>query len=153
MLATDGLVREFHEHPGSEQPVEDFPVLPSRALVRHRWRLIEEEFKEVAAELDALLGGGLTQDEALQRMRNLLKEMCDLRYVLDGTAVSMGLDYEGAYRETHASNMTKVWPDGRFHVDPRGKVIKPPSYRPADMAKFVPQIIDIPEEDIHAVIS
>lgn len=147
MRPTDALVREFHEHPGSEQPVHDHPTFPSKALVRHRWRLISEEFKEVEEELQSLLDGNLSVDEALDTMRRLLKEMCDLRYVLDGTAVSMGLDYEAAYRETHASNMTKVWPDGRFHVNERGKVIKSPTYRPADLSRIVPAIIDVEFEE------
>lgn len=143
---TDDLVREFHEQTGQE--AEGFPTVPDKALVRHRMRLIHEEYVETMAELQTLLNGRLTYDEALEIMGRLLKEMADLRYVLDGTAVSMGLPYEDAYRAVHASNMSKRWPDGRFRTDQRGKVLKGPNYRPPDMFRFVPRIINVESEEI-----
>jgi predicted HAD superfamily Cof-like phosphohydrolase len=136
MKPTDDLVREFHELPGSEQAVADYPSIPSDELLRHRLRLIEEEFKEVKEVLVDLLYNPRTEDK-LELLGSLLKEMCDLRYVLDGTAVSLGLPYEDAYRAVHASNMSKVWPDGRLRVNGNGKVLKPPGYRPPNMERFV----------------
>jgi predicted HAD superfamily Cof-like phosphohydrolase len=151
MKSTDDLVREFHEFPGSKQPVRDYPDLyPSADLIRHRMRLIEEEFKEVMDELHSLLANGMLPETSLAAQARLLKEMCDLRYVLDGTAVSLGLPYEAAYREVHASNMTKAFPDGLLHTDERGKVLKGPDYRPPDMSVLMPmpvaaEVLDVSE--------
>lgn len=142
-LATDDLVREFHEHPGSEQPVADWPTVPDVDLARHRMRLIQEEYKEVMAELEKFAANPeMPVDEQLATLGSLLKELCDLRYVVEGTAVSCGLPMAPAYRAVHASNMSKVWDDGRFHVNEHGKVLKPPTYRPPDMERFVPPIIE-----------
>lgn len=152
MRPTDDLVREFHEAPGSKQPVRDYPDLyPDADLIRHRMRLIEEEFKEVMAELHSLLANGMLPETSLAAQGRLLKELCDLRYVLDGTAVSLGLPYEDAYREVHASNMTKVFPDGTFHTNENGKVIKSPGYRPADMSQFVPLVIETTSCDLDSI--
>jgi predicted HAD superfamily Cof-like phosphohydrolase len=142
--ATDDLVREFHEHPGSEQPVADWPTVPSPDLARHRGRLIYEEFKEVMVELTKLMHSDeRSDDENVETLGMLLKELCDLRYVLDGTAVSLGLPYAAAYRAVHKSNMTKVFPDGTFHVNENGKVLKPPGYKPPNMLRFVPATVVI----------
>lgn len=142
MKQTDDLVREFHEATG--QAIGRPGQIPSDDLVRHRLRLIREEFKEVEVELKKLLGKQ-SPEEALETLGLLLKELCDLRYVADGTAVAFGLPYEDAYREVHRSNMTKRFPDGMFKSDKNGKVMKGTDYSPADMTKFVPQVIEEPQ--------
>lgn len=141
MQPTDDLVREFHEETG--QAAADHPTIPDIPLIRHRLRLLKEEFEEVEEELRMLLVARRRQsdlDVTLEVMARLLKELCDLRYVADGTAVSLGLPYEDAYREVHASNMSKRFPDGKFHTNANGKVLKGPNYEPPDMRKFVPVI-------------
>jgi predicted HAD superfamily Cof-like phosphohydrolase len=145
MRATDDLVWEFHATPGSRQPLAKHPTIPSVELARHRLRLIEEEFDEVKEELERLIVGRLSPDEAMVVLGRLLKELCDLRYVADGTCVSLGLPYEEAYRAVHDANMSKRFDDGEFHTDERGKVLKGPNYRPPDMARLVPPIIDVEE--------
>jgi predicted HAD superfamily Cof-like phosphohydrolase len=139
MRPTDGLVREFHEQTG--QLVADHPTIPEPETVRHRLRLLKEEMKEVEHELVSLNMARSTESR-LRIMERLLKELCDLRYVADGTCVSLGLPYDEAYREVHAANMTKRFPDGTFHTNANGKVLKGPNYRPPDMSRFVPQPID-----------
>jgi predicted HAD superfamily Cof-like phosphohydrolase len=146
MRSTDDLVREFHEQTG--QAVGRPGSLPDLDLIRHRIRLIKEEYKEVNEELTELLvyqRNGKTA-EVMETLALLLKEMCDLRYVLDGTAVAFGLPFEEAYRATHASNMSKRFPDGTFHTDPKGKVLKGPNYRPVDMERLVPRVLDHSED-------
>jgi predicted HAD superfamily Cof-like phosphohydrolase len=78
----------------------------------------------------------------VEGLRRLLKELCDLRYVVEGAAASLGLPIEEAYREVHRSNMSKLGPGGKPIYDPGGKVMKGPNYSPADMERFVPPIID-----------
>jgi predicted HAD superfamily Cof-like phosphohydrolase len=140
MRPTDDLVREFHEAAG--QTVNSHPIIPDADLVRFRLRLIKEEFKEVEEELHALLGKQ-SAEESLATLGNLLKELCDLRYVLDGTAVSLGLPYADAYREVHRSNMSKLQ-GGAIKAKSNGQFAKVAkgTYTPADMSKFIPPIIE-----------
>lgn len=139
------LVREFHEATG--QLACDYPMPPDVETIRHRLRLINEEHKEVVEQLQKLLLQThlprVQLDDVLTTMRDLLKEMCDLRYVLDGTAVSLGLPIDDAYVAVHESNMTKRFPDGTFHTNASGKVLKGPDYKPPDMTRFVEPIIDM----------
>ena len=147
MKPTDDLVREFHELPGSQQAVRNYPdIYPSADLIRHRMRLIEEEFKEVMDELHNLLANGMLPETSLAAQARLLKEMCDLRYVLDGTAVSLGLPYEAAYREVHAANMSKAWDNGELQTNERGKVMKGPNYRPPDIESLLPLVLEVDHE-------
>lgn len=136
------LVREFHELPGSGQVVARYPTPPGTTLARHRGRLITEEFKEVMEHLEALASQRATPQQKMERLADLLGELADLVYVVEGTAVSLGLPLEAAYVATHQANMRKVWPDGTLHVNERGKVIKPPGWYDADMTDFVEPIID-----------
>lgn len=62
----------------------------------------------------------------------VLKEVCDLCYVAEGTAVALGLPFEAAEAEVHNSNMSKDPPTG-----PNQKAVKGKSYFKADMGKFV----------------
>jgi predicted HAD superfamily Cof-like phosphohydrolase len=142
MKPTDALVREFHEAVG--QDAHSYPTPPDTALARLRGRLISEEFREVIEILERLAAHQeMTIDEKLELMARLLGELCDLRYVIEGTAVSLGLPMEDAYRDIHAANMRKRWSDGAFHFNGYGKVIKPPGWTGADMRKHVPPIIDL----------
>jgi predicted HAD superfamily Cof-like phosphohydrolase len=143
MRSTDSLVREFHEQAGQE--AANYPTPPDTGLARHRGRLITEEFREVMEKLEKLAAqcGILTLDEKLETLADLLGELCDLRYVIEGTAVAMGLPMEDAYRAIHAANMRKRWPDGTFHTNDLGKVMKPPGWEGADMRRFVPPVLDL----------
>ena len=58
---------------------------------------------------------------------HVLKELCDLVYVVIGTAVSWQYDFTEAFNTVHASNMTK---DGGI-ID--GKMTKGEAYIPADV--------------------
>lgn len=139
-----GLVREFHAQTGQE--IANYPRPPDTALARFRARLIQQEFDEVQEELEILASRCKSHGEKLEGLRRLLKELCDLQYVIEGTAVSLGLPLDAAYRAVHESNMTKRFPDGTFHVNEYGKVIKGPNYAEPDMSVFV-AVVDIEVED------
>lgn len=86
--------------------------------------LIEEEFYELRECRFATPGD--------------LKELCDLIWVCIGYGIASGYDLEGAFREVYRSNMTKVDPStGKVIKREDGKVIKPPSYQPANMEPYV----------------
>lgn len=93
-------------------------------------------------QLSILASRPLTPDQQVEALAELLGELADLVYVIEGTAVSLGLPLEDAYVAKHEANMRKVWQDGTLHTNERGKVIKPPEWYGADMTRFVPSIID-----------
>lgn len=137
------VVRDFHVV--IDQPYNDIPVIPPADHVRRRIRLMKEEWKEVEVELIALLGAvrdGARLPKILEIERRLLKELADLRYVSEGTAVEFGLPIDAAFAAVHASNMTKRFRDGAFRKDPGGKVLKGEDYAPPDMAALVPDPTD-----------
>lgn len=131
------LVEDFHRKYGQPAPLGP-PLLPDVELVRLRMRLIREEYEETRVELEQLLKVR-DPDEAVLLFRLLLKELCDLRYVVEGTAVAFGLPFEAAYREVHRSNMTKI------PGPPGGKAVKGPDYEAADIEQFVPAILTTKE--------
>lgn len=106
-----------------------------------RMRLIREEYAEVKHELERLLHVR-TIEQRDEVFRSLLKELADLRYVVEGAAVTFGLPLDEAYAEVHRSNMSKLGNDGKPIYREDGKVLKGPNYVEADMTKFIP----IPEE-------
>ena len=85
--------------------------------------LIHEEFNEL---LDSV-----TEE-------NEVKELMDLIVVLVGYGLSSGWDLEGAWKEVWQSNMSKIDPEtGTILKREDGKVLKPASYKPADMSAYV----------------
>lgn len=85
--------------------------------------LINEEFNEL---LEASTG------------ENELKELIDLIVVLVGYGLSCGWDLDGAWKEVWQSNMSKIDPEtGEILRREDGKVLKPASYKPADMSAYV----------------
>lgn len=99
-----------------------------------------------------------------QTIKEALDGICDLLYVVHGAAITYGFTKEqvdGAFAEVHRSNMTKLWtneerdaitdktwtcthtPEG-FESDrcwlvknAAGKVLKSPSYSPANLKPFL----------------
>ena len=129
MNAMQAKVKEFHAKFMGTDPNE--PTIPDDSVQTLRLRLIDEETREFA---EASTGGDLPA---------AIKELCDLLYVVLGTATACGVDIEPFFDEVHRSNMCKLWADGTTHRDPYGKVLKPPSYSPANieglLARFINQ--------------
>lgn len=121
---TETQVREFHEAFGHPRPTR--ATLPSPQLAALRKKFIEEELAEV---MEAIEKGDFI---------NLLKELCDLQYVLDGFFVACGMDEakEEAFMLVHQSNMSKLGPDGKPVYREDGKILKGPNYKPVDVAKL-----------------
>jgi predicted HAD superfamily Cof-like phosphohydrolase len=112
-------VRDFHlafEHECPDRP----ELLPrDRAVKRCNWMQEElEEFRKAASIHD--------QADA----------MVDLIYFALGTLVEMGVRPGRLFDIVHNANMKKLWPDGKVHYAPDGKVIKHPSWTPPE-----PQLI------------
>jgi predicted HAD superfamily Cof-like phosphohydrolase len=110
-------VREFHEAMGVPAPCEPAPLPMCRAALR--LQLLTEEGLEAC---DAVASGDVLAT---------IRELCDVLYVVYGTAVEMGVDLAPFFAEVHAANMRKA--GGPVRED--GKVTKPEGWRPPDMAR------------------
>jgi len=105
-------VKAFHKAFG--HPCRETPGLlsPQRRDSRVKW--MREEVQEfVDAET--------VEDQA--------DAMIDLMYFALGTLVEMGVRPGELFDIVHNANMQKLWPDGKVHCDPDGKVIKPAGWQ------------------------
>ena len=113
-------VREFHK-----KMELDIDQPYSKELMNFRLRLIFEEIQELAsAALD--IETTTNTEERNVMMQDLLKEMCDVVYVIKGMAVSFGMDFDKAFELVHKSNMSKL----PLIKDANGKVQKGLNYEP-----------------------
>lgn len=137
-------VREFHR--AFEQPINTVPVEPMDARVRLRLRLITEEYLELMESTGPLspivkemlydhCNSFSSVDPPYDRvdMVEFADALGDLDYVVEGTRLEFGIDGRPIAKEIHRSNMSKLV-DGRPVYDERGKVAKPDTYSPADVA-------------------
>jgi predicted HAD superfamily Cof-like phosphohydrolase len=132
-------VRQWHKAAGEKRFIERDSEARD-ALISLRARLIQEEFKEVLEALLEYRVSGLV-DEFLpgasdnaqgEPLEHLAKELADLLYVIYGTADLLEIPLEAVFAEVHRSNMTKVV-NGEVIRREDGKILKPDSYREADV--------------------
>jgi predicted HAD superfamily Cof-like phosphohydrolase len=115
-------VEEFHTK--FDQPIHRWPIMP---LDRTEFRatLIDEEAKETS---DALRDGDMVK---------AVDGMCDLLYVVFGTAVEMGIDLQLFFDEVHRTNMLKE--GGGKRAD--GKVLKPPGWKEPHIKEILERLM------------
>ncbi len=121
-------VLEFHKQ--FDIRIATVPTVPDEKTRALRVRLIQEEFDELKEALNA------------KDLPNIAKELADLLYVVYGTAVSCGIDMDPVFQEVQRSNMSKV--GGYKRED--GKLVKPPTYSPANMGPILEKQINGSEE-------
>lgn len=63
--------------------------------------------------------------------------VCDLVYVLVGSLVSFGVDFDSCFAEVHRSNMSKLGEDGKPIVREDGKILKGPNFTPPDLRSII----------------
>lgn len=151
-------VAEFHKAGGAPVRWGPFGGAPDIAELKLRRRLIKEEAQELRDALtdyideltasEALIKAGdmdglneLLSDAASKNpLVPILDGLCDLTYVVLGTALSLGFDLDAAFAEVHRSNMTKF--PTTLRED--GKVQKGPNYEAPDLARVLAnQVLDI----------
>lgn len=136
-------VQRFHEL--TDLPVRKFP--PRHAAGIHydtlllRARLIHEEANETIRALGFEPG---VLDEPRPQLRSsvdivgVADGIADAIFVLLGTAVSLGINIAPVWREVQRSNMTKIDPaTGRARKRDDGKILKPPTFSPADVNRVI----------------
>lgn len=116
------MLLEFHKAFGA--PYYRRPRLLDDNRESLRKALIEEEVYELFEAMDT------------KNMEEIVKEMCDVLYVVYGTAIEMGVDLDRAFQTVHESNMSKLGEDGKPIYRADGKVLKGPYYHHADLREF-----------------
>lgn len=97
------------------------PTIPPDDQVALRVELITEEFREL---IDAMGESDIT---------HIAKEMCDLLYVVFGSAVAYGIDLDPLFELVHESNMAKA----KGPLRPDGKRLKPEGWRPPALGEEI----------------
>jgi predicted HAD superfamily Cof-like phosphohydrolase len=122
-------VKEFHTK--FKQPIDvgfDIDVLRSRK------KMITEEVGELFTEYDLILWrDGVIKNTNKER---LVKELCDVLYVVYGAFVELGVDVHEAMKRVHESNLSKLQPDGTV-LKKDGKVIKPITYKKPSLTDLI----------------
>ncbi len=128
MTVEEALI-EFHKTYGllvSDEPIdlslEDDEHADTFDL---RIELIEEEYSEFRDAHD---------NESLTALADAI---CDLVYVLVGTAVSYGIPFDKCFEEVHRSNMSKLDESGKPIVREDGKILKGPDFTPPNLHKII----------------
>lgn len=138
-------VRQFRLAFGQVNPAK--PEIPDQQGIHTCWKLINEELGELG-----------TADSTLDAFDAVL----DLFYVVYGAAIAYGFSeaqIHKGFHEVHRSNMTKFWNMAEIDsehflqgyaykrancekacyvvTDPSGKIIKSPSYSPANLGPIL----------------
>lgn len=103
--------------------INDRPTIVDVDTAKLRHDLILEEFNEL---IKAMLAEDLVA---------IADALGDLKYVVDGTAVSYGIDLEEVCREIHRSNMSKGDPE--VVRAPNGKILKSRNFTPPNLAPIL----------------
>lgn len=150
-------VKAFHKLYGMPilrpaEAAEDFShITPERLGMR--FNLIVEEFKELCEAMDIradIQFSYMNEDEKWVQADNIVDaitntenrdlpdvaDACeDLKYVITGFELEVGIDPHAVLEEVQASNMTKMGDDGLPLKRADGKILKGPSYVEADAEK------------------
>jgi predicted HAD superfamily Cof-like phosphohydrolase len=146
------LVRMFHV--ATKQRVYDGPPeIHDREL---RAKLIMEEAVETVAALGFWVQADIVQPDYFNGERNghivarfaktydephlvdFIDGMCDLIYVVAGSAVVSGVDLDPHFDEVHRANMNKL--QGQKRAD--GKQLKPEGWKPPDHERILRERAD-----------
>ena len=117
------LVEDFMEAMGQE--VNAIPAFPEQEIQRLRLDLIEEELDELHYAIDN------------KDMVEIADALGDLLYVVYGAGHAFGIDLDECFKEIHASNMSKLGPDGKPIKREDGKGLKPDTFFPPDLKSIL----------------
>ena len=137
MNLTESL-KEFHDTFLREGDLrylkwDDLNTPEGRAALSLRLKLIQEEYRELCAELLSMQGDHNNKD----KQANVLKEVCDCIYVLVGFMEKLGYDTDEAFKRVHESNMSKTNLEGKAEYREDGKLIKGDNYKPPVLIDLV----------------
>ena len=107
------------------QEVKDNPSFSTDKINKLRIDLIKEELDE------------LTEAMKNNDLLEVADALTDLLYVIYGAGHAFGIDLDECFKEVHASNMSKLGPDGKPIKREDGKVLKPDTYFPPDLKNIL----------------
>jgi predicted HAD superfamily Cof-like phosphohydrolase len=110
------------------------PTVPAPQTAELALLLIREEAEEVMEAWELLNEDGYPADP--MQLAPLAHELADLLYVTYGALVAMGIDADAVFAEVHRANMQKAGGERR----PDGKVLKPPGFVRADVARVLREL-------------
>jgi predicted HAD superfamily Cof-like phosphohydrolase len=132
----EDYIRSFHEAFGLDIDSE-----PTVKLFKLRRTLIEEETKELFADIDSAISY-IEKGETVPRelYENMLKELTDIQVVVSGAAVALKplKELDEAFKRVYESNMSKLGADGKPIYREDGKVLKGPNYFKPDLSDLIP---------------
>ena len=73
----------------------------------------------------------------IENVERVADAFVDIKYFLENGACKNGVNLSRIFDVVHQANMAKRWPDGTFHLDATGKVVKPPGWKEPDVEKEV----------------
>lgn len=122
----EAKVAEFHKTLAYDDQ------LPSGRARLRRINLLYEEVDELEEALYNAMKDRHTDERA-----HILKELCDVQYVLSGLVLDIGYEdvFDEAFERVHLSNMAKV--ENGVELDAAGKVKKPKGWRAPDLSDLV----------------
>ena len=121
------MVKRFHEAYGLD--INDVPINATEATKSGLYDLRENLHKEEWQELQGAMDGF--------NLVEMADAICDLIYVLCGTAVSFGIPLDECFAEVQRSNMSKLMPDGSVYRREDGKILKGPNFSPPDLRSII----------------
>jgi hypothetical protein len=135
-LRTDPFadMRDFMDVCGDELPHISEHSGEISKQVRRYVTLCGEEYEELCAAIEQP-----TRDlgEVVERLAEIGDAATDLIYVALGVMHSLGIPPEQVWRAVHSSNMTKRDAEGRVRRRLDGKILKPDTYRPPNIAAVI----------------
>ena len=158
------LVRDFNRAINTDR--RETPGIPSAETRLLRARLILEEALEVCQALgvDVILSEDNIRDKCFSilniqdvyleshnntDMAEVIDGLCDIKYVVDGTADALGVDLDPFFEEVHHTNMQKL----AGPKDANGKQLKPEGWQPPRIADMLKSIDNVPQDLQNDVLS
>lgn len=155
------LVRDFNRAINTDR--RETPGIPSAETRLLRARLILEEALEVVNALGFEISinrntseGEIDNLDSLYfvnyhdgNMAEVIDGLCDIKYVVDGTADALGVDLEPFFEEVHHTNMQKL----AGPKDANGKQLKPEGWQPPRIADMLKSIDNVPQDLQNDVLS
>ncbi len=131
----EDCIRAFHEAFG-----QDINAEPTVELLQLRRTLIEEEVKELFADMDSAIEHLKRGEEIPPTLLvNMLKELADVQVVTSGASVALKplQRLAEAFERVYKSNMSKLDDQGKPLFREDGKVLKGPNYAPPDLSDLI----------------
>jgi predicted HAD superfamily Cof-like phosphohydrolase len=122
-MTNSDKVAEFMSSFGQE--IKDNPEFPNEKIIHLRDKLIAEEFEEYREAINN------------RDMVAVADALTDLLYVIYGAGHAYGLNLDVAFNIVHASNMSKLGPDGKPIYREDGKIMKGPGFFEPDLSVIV----------------